>query len=494
MVTITDRKIYLFALIFILVTFSFASGVLVSAEELVVCKGCSYSSIQTAIDKANPSDTVLIKEGLYKEHLKVDKDLLIKGQNKQEVTIRSNRTDHPMFIIGPSAIDVTITDLTVWDAGGLHCDGEDNACPYGLVARGKSNIKLSNVKIARNSHGGIYLSDSAEATVKDSHITNNLYGGIHLSGSAKINLEDNNIVNSNGSGVFLSDSSEAKIVNNMIRDHGDGISLRDKASAKIKFNTVRGTSTAIENKSTNPVVVAGNQIYDNSEELVGNIDQPEEREKWSMPSARKILLPNEDYSCLQHAIDALVSGGTIIVNGKLNASAIIEKDVTIKGGGKASTLAHHSKPVISLKEEADVTLKGLKIDGPDKGSGLVLRNNAKLGVKNSTIKASGNGLRLWNNSRAKIIESGLVNNSTGIALRDASRALIEGSLVEKNFIGIDLWENSKVAVERSEIRNSKKNGIRTNNSSTAYIKENNIIKTVKGFCWGVLQKFLTLVS
>ena len=50
------------------------------ASTLTVCpNGCDFSSIQTAIDTANPGDTIEVHNGTYYENVNVNKKLILRG-------------------------------------------------------------------------------------------------------------------------------------------------------------------------------------------------------------------------------------------------------------------------------------------------------------------------------------------------------------------------------------------------------------------------------
>ena len=49
----------------------------------------NYSTIQAAIDNATHGDTIYVYQGIYHEHIIVDKQLTLVGQNKNQTIINS---------------------------------------------------------------------------------------------------------------------------------------------------------------------------------------------------------------------------------------------------------------------------------------------------------------------------------------------------------------------------------------------------------------------
>ena len=152
-------------------TISFAADLEVGSGE--------YSTIQSAIDAANPGDTITVNIGSYSENIVIDKTLTITGVNK-DTTIISGSTDGHIITI--TADYVNLSGFSIQDAQGTEYDA--------IMIDKADNCKITG-NIIQNSDDGIYLLDAHSNTISDNAITNNDNNGIY------IYFADNNIVNNN---------------------------------------------------------------------------------------------------------------------------------------------------------------------------------------------------------------------------------------------------------------------------------------------------------
>jgi predicted outer membrane repeat protein len=256
---------------------------------LDVChQGCEYSSIQAAVDAANPGDTINVGEGTYTENLHIDKPLTIKGAGAGKTIVDGNQAGS-VFAIGASSpnIDVTLSSITithgsgtteygvtygggVLNFGGLTVEGctiSDNSAYYGggIISFGTAIIKSSNIRGNSATWGGgigqgIMGSVVAKTlSVSDSTISGNSATG----GGAGIN-------NYLGSATVMN----CVISGNSANEIGGGINSGGAATVTV---TVSG-STISNNQATNhgggicndgTIVIAGTTISSNTASLTG---------------------------------------------------------------------------------------------------------------------------------------------------------------------------------------------------------------------------------
>jgi parallel beta-helix repeat protein len=198
-----------------------------------------FHTIQEAVNAANSSDTIFVKNGTYYEHVVVNKALSLVGENRSNTIIDGNGTGNVLRV---SASYVGICGFTIQKSGsagsleaGIFLNGarfcnvtHNNLVGncYGISLTSSSNNSIYENNITNNNVGGIDFAFSNNNTICKNDITRNIYGtAIRFTGSDNNQIFQNNIEN-NGYGIILG-SSDNNIVaeNNITKNHADGVSL-----------------------------------------------------------------------------------------------------------------------------------------------------------------------------------------------------------------------------------------------------------------------------
>src|ERR1700730_535558 len=210
-----------------------------SSETITVEPG---HSIQAAVDKADPGDTIRLEEGTYWQQVNIStNDITIRGAGAGETVIKPPQSlsgncdsaEGPGGIcvgVAPIAEDGTVTkvvegttikDLTVTGFGGS-----------GMFLFGTDQSKVENVHATSNGRYGIFFNNSTHGVIRDNLATGNNEAGIYYGHIADADgLITHNTVRDNGNGIFVRDASEGKVLDNtsqgnclgiLILDTGDG--------------------------------------------------------------------------------------------------------------------------------------------------------------------------------------------------------------------------------------------------------------------------------
>jgi parallel beta-helix repeat protein len=176
-----------------------------NAATLTVCSsGCSYSSIQKAIDTSSNGDTILVQSDTYFENLNVTNQLTLRG-------------------IGNPIVDA-------WGSGSAITLSANGITLEGFTATGGGSYPEAGIKVT-----------SSDNTLSGNNASNN-DNGIVLSDSSNNTMSGNNVYSNNDYGIVLSDSSNNKIHNNIFNNSKNFFVSDSNINA---WNTTRQSGTNI---------------------------------------------------------------------------------------------------------------------------------------------------------------------------------------------------------------------------------------------------------
>lgn len=204
------RKIIsiLFAVVLVL-SFSLMAAVPAAAEDTITVgpSGCSYTSIQAAIDAASPNDTINVEPGTYLETIDVTKNNLIiqsVSGDPSNTIIDANGADSPVVTIADCS-GVTLSGFTI--TGAQEPPGGGSRGIQMLRATGctVSNIVVTKTGplTAGRESAAIYLEGSSGNSF-DSVTVSEISGG-HVSGILLTGSNSNTFASTTISGITASE-------------------------------------------------------------------------------------------------------------------------------------------------------------------------------------------------------------------------------------------------------------------------------------------------
>lgn len=155
----------------------------------------NYTTIQGAVDAANPGDTVFVFSGVYHEQVTVPKTLSLVGENRDATVIDGQ---HLGNVVSVTASWVNVTGFTVTNSTG---------------GAGEAAIKFVGVQ-----HGRI----------AGNNVSDNWGSGISLFASTDTSVEDNVLgdnLDPDGAGILLDTSAGNRVANNTASGGADGVRL-----------------------------------------------------------------------------------------------------------------------------------------------------------------------------------------------------------------------------------------------------------------------------
>lgn len=285
----------------------FLVSLFTKAQNIEVCKGCNISNLKEAIAIAKDFDTIIIKQGTYKEYnILVDKPLTIIGKNYPVIDGELKGE-----IITVVADNVTVDGLFIKNVGNSYTEdyaairvkNSKNFIIQNLVLEklffgiyieksrdGKvfhnkiigdaveeynsgNGIQLwysKNIQIEHNFiqhvRDGIYLEFSNDCLIKNNVSSLNVRYGLHFMFSNDDIYQDNTFEN-NGAGVAVMFSKRIKMFNNIFKENWGtasyGLLLKEINDAEIIGNTFEDNTIGINVEGTNRINYKHNTFKDN---------------------------------------------------------------------------------------------------------------------------------------------------------------------------------------------------------------------------------------
>lgn len=221
------------------------------------------TTIQAAIDAANPGDRVLIPSSVYSECLYLtDKSVSLIGEDADTtIVVPTNDAGcyHGLSISGPSITNTTLISGLTFSGGTSAALGGGLSCPSfcggGILVRGNATPLIHSVVLSGNSGyggGGLYADNGSPLTLINVKVISNQTtifvgdggGGIYAGDSITITggvFENNKGFNGSGGGLYVNKNftiSGTKFINNFSTRKGGAIYHDNFAGDGLIVNTL----------------------------------------------------------------------------------------------------------------------------------------------------------------------------------------------------------------------------------------------------------------
>ncbi|PWU17395.1 MAG: hypothetical protein C5B48_16010 [Candidatus Rokuibacteriota bacterium] len=190
-----------------------------------VIKVSPGQSIQSAINKADPGDTVKLAPGTYSESVQIKTDrITLKGSGSDETTIQPGTSSGDPFCEGNG---ICVADVDVSD-------------PNNPVVRNViEGVHIKDLKVTGFDFTGVLFFGTSDQRVNDVLAENNIGYGIAAFNTSGGQYWDNVTPQNHEAGIYVGDSPHADAV---VRDNisygniGNGIFIRDSQHGVVEDN------------------------------------------------------------------------------------------------------------------------------------------------------------------------------------------------------------------------------------------------------------------
>jgi parallel beta-helix repeat protein len=238
-----------FVIVFICAIVLIAETVVTSLHAAVIHVPDNYKTIQEAVEKALPKDTIIVKEGAYRENIVIAKPLIIKSSKGPDATsVQADNSDKPVFKLNnvneAAIIGFKITGSA---ASGIHLissqyneinSNKISGNEIGIFLHSSNNNTLTNNQADSNEQIGIYLELSDNNILKENSADKNNDKGIFLSSSNSNSLIKNSVYLNTWNGITLWSSQNNMLQDNNVFRNTYGIVISDSEENALIDNTI----------------------------------------------------------------------------------------------------------------------------------------------------------------------------------------------------------------------------------------------------------------
>lgn len=350
-----------------------------------------FRTIQDAVNAASSGDTVLVKSGVYYEHVVLNKSISLIGESKETTAIDALGFGTAFTIVSDNA---SITGFTVHNAGQLWGppvgEGYPDSC---VLANGVLNVRVEGNVLA-DAAVGVWVSNSSYTSVVGNIVTGSVYAGIVGYASSNISIQWNTVERSGSTGVLLDFGCvNSTISDNRLTNNLKGLELNDASTAnRIERNVFSSNGVSIVMNNSGSALVSSRNIFrDNN--MSGN--------------QRNLVVWGSLLWSFMQDIDS-----SNLIDGRKIYYLIGLRDLAITPSS-CPNLGY-----LALIDSLDVSVRDIII--PRNGDGMLLAASFTCEITNLTISGNSGplmwgGLTFWGSNANTVSNSHFSNNSYGVA-------------------------------------------------------------------------------
>jgi len=233
-----------------------------------------FSTIQEAVNAANPGDTIYVRAGTYQEIVTINKNnLALTGENKHTTIIDGGGVSSPVVYV-ERVNDVAISGFTIQNGQkGIYIQASHNSAVSGnkinsnhggIHIYGSYNCTVSGNRITKNTWSGIYLLSSNNSLVSGNTLADNNPSGVHVLFSENNVVSGNTVTNSTYEDIYFFGSHDCIASGNIVTNSGTvGVGFSSSYNVTVSENRITNSHDhAIATFYSNNSIISGNTITD----------------------------------------------------------------------------------------------------------------------------------------------------------------------------------------------------------------------------------------
>ncbi|MGQ9565046.1 MAG: right-handed parallel beta-helix repeat-containing protein [Candidatus Bathyarchaeales archaeon] len=392
----------LFLIIFLSALTSFKSAGLAKAEVYPLSPGVihvpgDYSTIQAAVNAANPWDTIIVSNGTYKERVTIDKPLRLIGENRSSTIIDAIR--------GAYAVKITSNNVTVSGFTLQNTSFDPFAAWGGIWLNNVSNIAIANCTVTQNLHA-VWFNTAQKNIFRGNEFVNNTYDFGFFGELPKYFVQD----------IDSSNTVNGKPIYWLVNQHNVTVPSDAGMVAAVDSTNIRVKDLALGKNGRSVLFVSTNNSF------VENVTvEDSEFGIYLLYSHNNTVRNNRASNSPQYGIVLTYSNGNTVSNNNVSHTGYNLKLVTSHQNKITGNILTNSTDMYGLMLDAGClnnTVSG-NIVSFNKQGGIALDDMSRWNVFTHNFvegnKGPDGGFLLYDGSRDNLIaENTFLNNSWGV--------------------------------------------------------------------------------
>src|SRR5271166_2123130 len=375
-----------------------------------------HTTLTAALQAAEPGDRILIRPGLYREGVVIDKPVEIIGDGEPgDVVIEANGRNTIRF----QANMARIANLSLRQTGGGNCS---------CVNISQGRLDLEGCDITSQSLACVAIHDGADPRLRRNRIHDGKQSGVYVYANGQGTLEDNDIFANALSGVAIKEGGNPTLRRNRIHDgKGDGVFVYKNGQGILEDNDIFANAlSGVAIKEGGNPTLRRNRIHDGEENGV-----------FVYENGQGILEDNEIFANASSGVEISEGGNPTLRRNRIHDGK--EGGVYVQANGQG------------ILEENDIFANLLSGVAIKEGGNPTLRRNRIHDGKE-------NGVFVYENGRGILEDNDIFANTlAGVEIKEGgSPTLCRNRVSENGHEAIWVYDGGGGVFEDNELRGNPK--------------------------------------
>ena len=479
----------------------------------------SYTTIQEAIDAADPGDTIYVRNGTYYENVFINKTISLVGESPEITIIDGSKANASfssvVYVDGEAAKNVRICNFTIRgsnNAWGVYILFHANVWieknivannSGGIVADFSDNNTFINNTVINNKGEGILFFDSSENTMRNNTISGNTYNFGILRSSCNHDIDTSNLINGksiyylkNRSNMIINPDSFENVgylalinctnitVENLnLTNNYNGLLLVETKNSTLRNNTFENNRRGIDIIDSSNNTVQGNNVTDSNWRGISLVHSSNNRfrENNFVGNQLSFKVSGDSLSDFMQDMDLSNTVDRKVMRYLVNCTDLVVNPSALVNTGYLALINCYNITAENFYLENNELLVAFTqnssiIENTITSGGISLKLSSFINLTDNTIINGESGISVYHSNNNIVAKNNMIENSeSGILLQASSNNTIFGNDVKSNSMGIRLSESSNNTVFRNNITDNRDYGIILWDSSYNRIFHNNFI-------------------